>query len=115
MHTLLFVRCPTQVSQTERFVFFRDQHIVGLHNHVCHSSLNYLRLFQLQVFGIDDTVIDVTSENAAEFMFSQEFFSDAALESKQITVGDGATLSLSEDGTVGAREFQRFVIICSSQ
>lgn len=66
-------------------------------------------MFQLQDFGIDDTVIDVTSENAGDFMFSPDFFSDAALESKQTTIGDGANLCLSEEGNAGPREFQRLV------
>ncbi|XP_065058550.1 breast cancer type 2 susceptibility protein-like [Rhopilema esculentum] len=67
---------------------------------------SFLSKEQLLKYGIEDCVIQVSSESSSEFVFHQSFFSRQALSDGKAIVGDGAALVISEEGA-GPKEFYR--------
>eukprot|EP00794_Sanderia_malayensis_P007105 gene7105-7908_t len=56
--------------------------------------------------GVSNKVIDVTSDNAHEFIFNEDFFSAEALAKGSVTAGDGAVVHLNTEGSAGFEEFK---------
>ena len=50
-------------------------------------------------------MINVSSENAKDFLFRRESFSDYALRKGVTIIGDGAKLALNKEGCAGLTEF----------
>lgn len=66
-------------------------------------------VLQLLSMGVHRSVLAVTRKTAGQFEFhGQPFFSQSALTSGRVCVGDGAVLLLGEGGMAGVRELWRW-------